>query len=217
MDSDTNSLLDRLNALLLSLPASQRLDYLAQAQIELFEQSRSIEHLQSAIQMYENAAAALPEEDPKRNDITVSLATALQRRYTELGDIDDLDRAIQRLEQALRRISPTNPDRAKYLVNLGNALQRRNDRTKVLQDINRAIMFYEEAISISSNSPFLPGRLNGLGAALQARFNQTNSRDDLDLAIDYIQQAASLIPRDHPNLYMVISNLPFNKMNVLCC
>jgi hypothetical protein len=94
MDSDTNSLLDRLNALLLSLPESQRLDYLAQAQIQLFEQSGSIEHLESAIQMYENAAAALPEEDPKRNEITVSLAIALQRRYTALGDIHDLDRAI---------------------------------------------------------------------------------------------------------------------------
>ena len=94
MDSDTNSLLDRLNALLLSLPASQRLDYLAQAQIQLFEQSGSIDYLEAAIQMYESAAAAFPEEDPKRNEITGNLAIALQRRYTALGDIDDLDRAI---------------------------------------------------------------------------------------------------------------------------
>jgi tetratricopeptide (TPR) repeat protein len=208
MDDHTNNLLARLNALLLSLPESERLDYLAQVQIQIFEQDGSIASLEAAIQMYEAATLSLPEGNPKRDAYTVNLAIALQRRYTAIGDLSDLDRAVALLDQTMTRIPATHPDRAQYLLNLGNALHRRNQRTKALQDVNRAVTVYEEAIQLTSrDSPHMPGRLNGLAAALQSRFQQTGSRDDLDRAIDKTQQAAELIPPEHPNLFMIVNNL----------
>src|SRR5579871_6687221 len=106
---ENHLLLDALvqNEKLLSLVSSVLPDslraalygFLAFELISRFDRTGSMDDLNRAITMNEQAVAWTPEDHPNRGAMLTNLGNVLQRRFDRTGSMDDLNRAITTNEQ----------------------------------------------------------------------------------------------------------------------
>ena len=191
-DSEQSSLLHSVSAKLL----------------DRFQQMGSMNDLNYAIDIKEQAIKLTPEDHPDRATYLNNLGIALQTRFERTGSMDDLDCAIVVNEQAAQLIPDNHSDPAATLNNLGSALQRRFERTGSMDDLDRAIAMQEQAIqSTPDGHPDRAMYLTNLGKTLQSRFQRTGSLHDLDCAIETSEKAVQSTPDDHPNRAGRLNNL----------
>ncbi|PPQ75964.1 hypothetical protein CVT26_005745, partial [Gymnopilus dilepis] len=160
------------------------------------EQSGSLDDLNKAIQMHNEALKLLPD------------ANALQTRFDQFGSKDDLDEAILKHREALGLHLRGHPELASSLNNLANALYTRGQRSGSQKDLDDAIVMYRGALEFRpSGHPDRAGSLSNLSIALQTSFEQYGSQKDLEEAILKQYAALELRPRGHPDHSLSLNNL----------
>ena len=164
--------------------------------------------LDAAIDLFRQAVAASPADDPGRAAYLVNLCTALRTRSERTGDRADLDAAIDAGWQAVAASPADDPDRTASLASLGAALEIRSQQGGDRADMDTAIDLLRQAVAASPADD--PGRaryLSTLGAALWTRSERTGDRADLDAAIDAGWQAVAASPADDPDRAAYLTNL----------
>ena len=146
-----------------------------------FECTGSIEDLNQAINLYDEACQAIPD-DKKRAIPANNFASLLVERHELTGSVEDIQRAIDLANESL----DFHPRRLSALSILGAGLLKRFECLASLEDLDRAIEAFDEAIrSDPVDYPFDRGvLLSNLGLCLDRRFKRTGSMEDLNRAVD---------------------------------
>ncbi|WP_330261000.1 CHAT domain-containing protein [Streptomyces sp. NBC_00539] len=177
---------------------ASRLARLGTAKAVLFDLTGSLEDLNDAVTVLQEAVATAQPHDPQYAGILSHLGLGLFLRSERTGDPDDLNSAIGHFRKALRAFPADFSDRSGTLSNLAGALVRRYERTSAPKDLNEAIALGHEAVAASQpRHADRAGRLSNLGTALMIRFARTGALEDLNTAIDHFHEAYS-IPVDAP-------------------
>ena len=173
-----------------------------------FKKTGSIEDLNHAINIGEQAIEYMPIDDPNCVATLTNLGNALLSRFERRGLGEDIDRVIMMMKKAMESM-PIDPlNHANMLGTMGSALQRRFERTGSIEDLNHAIKASEQAVKLTPVD--LPDRttyLNSLGSALHRRFERTGLMEDLTRAIETSEEAVESMPMNHPNRGATLTNL----------
>jgi tetratricopeptide (TPR) repeat protein len=159
-----------------------------------------------AIGLYREALGLRPA--PNRPISLHSLATVLQRRFTQTGQIEDVDEAIALHREVLGLRPAPHLDRSSSLNNLAIVLDTRFGYTGQIEDVDEAIALHREALELRP-APY-PNRsisLNNLANVLQRRFGHTGRIEDIDEAIALHREALGLLPDFHLDRSMSLNNL----------
>lgn len=164
-----------------------------------YERFRTVNDLNRAIDITEEAVGAIDPDNPERAFILWNLGAMLGTRYQLLGGIEDLSQAIKWAEGAVTATPVTHPDRPSRLNNVGMFLLERNKQTTSLADLERAVGFVEAAVAaIEITHPARPALLNNLGMIFQRRHTQQGQKEDIYKAIVCLQQAVETGARGNP-------------------
>ncbi|KAJ5720225.1 TPR Domain containing protein [Penicillium malachiteum] len=156
--------------------------------------------LELAIQQYQQALEATPEDHPKRAHRLQSLGIGYRDRYQRTGAEKDLELAIQQFQQALKATPEDHPDRARRLESLGIGYSDRYERTGAETDLELAIQQFQQALEATPEDHLDRAyRLYSLGMGYRVRYERTGAETDLELAIQQFQQALEATPEDHPD------------------
>ncbi|KAK8115636.1 hypothetical protein PG984_012138 [Apiospora sp. TS-2023a] len=187
---------------------SGSLDSTASECVEKYPRNGSMDELNRAIPLAEQAVKATPEDHPELAGRLSNLAATIGKRFSRTGSMDDLNRAVQLVEQAVKATPEDHSDLAVRLGNLGLWLVNRFLRTGNMEDLNRAIQLAEQAVKAThEDSPQFAEQLSNLGSMLSHRFSRTGNMEDLNRAIQLAGQAVKVTPEDHPGLAALLSNL----------
>jgi hypothetical protein len=111
-----------------------------------------------------------PVESPTRPAYISNLATALQARFTSLGNLADLDEAIDIMRTSLSTEGPADTFRATYLSNLASLLRERAQRLGDHSALDEAIDVYRNAIAAAQpNEPSISSYQEALNDLLVRR------------------------------------------------
>ncbi|KAG8905015.1 hypothetical protein FRB99_000806 [Tulasnella sp. 403] len=168
---------------------SDALDTLGRAHRTIFGEAGKVEHVEMAVEAFEEAVDLCPPTHPDRPMRLNELANILHIRSQISANVKDLDRSISLKEQVLA-ISPLS-DRSLDLSNLASSLHTRFEATSSLADLDRAIELSEESLELASPSD-RPLRLRGLATSLRTRFLNTVNFADLERAVMLLEQALVL-------------------------
>jgi len=105
-----------------------------------FEITGSMEDLDCAIKINEQAVISTPADHPNCAMYLDSLGNALQRRFERTGSMEDINRAIDTKKRAMESTPADHSNRAVYLNNLGFAFVR--NRYKEPQRLLVLILFF---------------------------------------------------------------------------
>ena len=162
----------------------QALFQIGRAAYEAFQQTGSLDVLNTAIDAWRALLDLTPRRDPNWPRRASNLGTALQLRYRVARDRGDLDEAIRLHKEALEATERGDADWAMYASNLGDDLKYRYGMTKDRGDLDEAIRLYGEALEATERgSADWAMYATNLGAALQRRYEASGDRGDLDEAI----------------------------------
>ncbi|NYH51401.1 hypothetical protein HNR06_000990 [Nocardiopsis arvandica] len=183
----------------------------APAATELLQQvlsSTDTRLLTTTVQVWERFLQAAPDDHPDRAWYSSNLATALQSRFTRMGDMADLDEAVTVGRQAVQATPDDHPDQAAMLSNLGAALRVRFRRMGDMADLDEALTVGRQAVQATPDDhPDQAAMLSNLGATLQVRFEHTGHMADLNEAITTGRQAVNTTPDNHPDQAGYLSRL----------
>lgn len=164
--------------------------------------------LSTAIALWTEAVALLPEAAPGLPAVLTNLGAALATRYRQTGSVQDQDRAVEALERAADCVDPADVQLPIYLTNLGNGLRSRYRRTGDLSDLHRAIEAFERSLArMLADDPELPKAHANLGSGLLARYQLTSSLADLDGAVSSYERAVTSARPEAPELPGYLDNL----------
>lgn len=167
--------------------------------------------LDTAIDRFEEALSAAPEEPAHRAMYLYNLGDALGARFQRTGAMEDVDRAVALLEEAERGTPEDGPYRALVLTGSGSALRARYGRAGALPDLDGAVARYREAVSMPSAFPEDPAglvtTLCDLGNVLRLRFERTGAMEDADAAVEAGRRAVATMPEGHPGRAVTLSGL----------
>lgn len=156
-----------------------------------YEQRGSLADLNTAISLFEEGVASLPQGHPWRFMYLSNAGGLLESRFGRLGETADLDRGIDLHRQAVALLSPGDADLPAALNNLGTALRVRFRRQGRTADLDEAIDRLGQAAATGVGT--VKGQaLHNLATALGARFNRTGDVADIDAAIETARQATVL-------------------------
>ena len=194
---DREGALDAAREVLGSLtPTSVLLDLMAEALLEGYEKSGSVEQLDSALSCWNEALALTPKETPDHLRILSNRSQGLRESSQRLGSERDLGASLDSMAEALLAAPTGDPNRAMYLSNRAIDLMLRYQTTGDLADLEAAISACVEAVDLTSQGD--PDRLiylNNLAAGLAERYERLGSPDDLDSALDITGECLELLPR----------------------
>lgn len=125
--------------------------------ISLWERAKvtgSMQHIDEAIEILDDAVNATPEGDPVCV-VGLGIALCTRSKFNAIEDRpdDDLDRAIKLLERAVSMTPKDDPELGNRLLFLGNALQTRFENQNSISDRDAAIASYEQAVASDYTRP----------------------------------------------------------------
>jgi len=132
-----------------------------------FTTSGNMADLNTAVTLFREGIAELPQGSDNYAAVINNLANALWTRFEQGGQQSDLDEAISLHRQALGLRLPPHPNRSSSLDNLASALRTRFEQGGQQSDLDEAISLHRQAFEL-----FLPphpnrsGSLNNLANAL---------------------------------------------------
>ncbi|KAJ6548930.1 hypothetical protein B0H19DRAFT_1074726 [Mycena capillaripes] len=169
-----------------------------------WETSRTMDHLNEAVCVYQDAA----RNDPTDPLYLGHLGRAQYERFLRLGNPGDIHEAISKQRDVLNQTSIDHPNLPDMVTNLANSLGARFKQFGDLNDLNERITMQEYAVHITPEGHSeKPARLSNLGNSLVARFNHLGNLGDLNKAISRHEDAVHLILDNHSNKHIWLSNL----------
>ncbi|KIJ24341.1 hypothetical protein M422DRAFT_274912 [Sphaerobolus stellatus SS14] len=153
---------------------------LARHFLMLYVSEFNLDHLNTAILMYQRLSTLSSLQDGHKFEILNNLGTALQMQYRHAGNIVDINNAIL-LQRALRE--------ALALVSV------RFERLGNFQDLDETILLQQQLVDLlPDDHEDKHVYVNSLSLSLRQRFVHSGNRADIDKAITAHQQAVALIP-----------------------
>ena len=174
------------------------------------QRTGSLEDLNRAIVVQEEALTLLAVGDPERPSVLNNLGNAYRSQFEATGEPICLKKAVTALEESVNTTSI--PDASRY-KNLASALHCRYEKTGSIEDLDRAIHVAKRAVELSTlDDQNYAAYIETLGSTLFCRFQETGSMDDLQDSIDAKEQAVKLQKnlQLHP---MCLVNLGIALMN----
>ncbi|KAM0148086.1 hypothetical protein ACHAPG_010202 [Botrytis cinerea] len=163
-----------------------------------YQRTGAIKDLETAIQQFQEALDATPENHSARAGRLHFLGVGYRDRYQRTGTMEDLETAIQRLQEALDITPENHSDFAGRLNTLGVGYRDRYQITGAMEDLETAIHRFQEALDITpENHPNLASRLQCLGIGYQDRYHRMGEIKDLETAIQRFQEALDATPENH--------------------
>ncbi|KAG8890034.1 hypothetical protein FRB99_003927, partial [Tulasnella sp. 403] len=172
---------------------SHALDSLGRARWAMFEETGIREHMERAVEAFEEAVKICPRNHSDRPRLLGNLACVLEIRFETSANTEDVERSIALLEEALALGQPQ--DRSLQLADLATSLYRRFEVTANSADLDRCVVLREEALELASPSD-RPSRLWNLGGFLHTRFENTANMSDLEKSVAVLQEAVALSKSD---------------------
>ncbi|KAG2350967.1 hypothetical protein BDR05DRAFT_1054991 [Suillus weaverae] len=182
------------------------------AQFAAYVRSKTVSHLNAAIEHFQLALDQCPVSHPDHATALTNLTWARLIGYIR-NDLRDIDVTISLFHDALALCPQCHPDHSLSLYNLTEALNQRHDKKGTATDIHKAIQLYHELLPLCPESTYLrsiaagangvdylcppghplrPGALDKLSRSLLTRFQQRSSIDDVDECIQFGREAVSL-------------------------
>jgi tetratricopeptide (TPR) repeat protein len=197
------SLLTVLQATIIML-----LENIARERVNMYEESRSREHLDLAISTWRYAVSSMPDNSTSRCPGLCELGKLLYLRYESYGDIEDLQDAATVWGQFLKLLPENDPHEAAACANIGVVLLTRFQRLGNMDDLEQAVAIHTRAIILTPDGhPDKPRRLSNLGIVLQERFERLGGMEDLKQAAVMLTRAVDRTPDGHPDKPMCLNNL----------
>lgn len=158
--------------------------------------SQSMEDLQNAILIYEDAINKCSSDDLSRPSILSNLAITLTLKYHQTKNPLDLDKAIEIAEEAVNSIEvEEHPDRGLYLNNLSRTLFLRFRLSKNKDDLDEAYSAKYKSLNLTTASPSI--RVTGCLAIVWAL---AETQKDFQRAAELIEPAIRLFPTITPRI-----------------
>jgi TPR repeat protein len=175
---------------------------------EQFRTSGNMADLNTAVTLYREGIAELPQGNENCAAVLNNLAAALLTRFGQGGQRSDLNEAISLYRQALELQLPPHLNQSKLLNNLANALVTRFHQEGQQSDLDETISLHRQALELQlSSHPNQSSSFNNLASALRTRFLQGGQQRDLDEAISLHRKALELQLPPHPNRFASLTNL----------
>ncbi|KAH6874864.1 TPR domain-containing protein [Thelonectria olida] len=156
---------------------------------DLYQQSKSIHHLDQAIKHFRQGLSCL-SSSINQMPILQLISTGLLHRYSKTGNEADLDLSLQMSQQSLALMPDDDVNRAPMLHVIGVIFLNRSTGRGALSDLEAAIENLELAVEACPAQHH--GRseyLSDLGRAYKSRYLRTNDSKDMDMAIQRLLEA----------------------------
>lgn len=173
-----------------------------------FEKEHSARDLTKAVDLGEQAVAAVNPGDVSRHVVFSNLGYVLWTRFSHEGRVADLERAISLGDDALAAEPLGNSSRAMYSSHLGNRLRTRFEIRGTPDDLHGAVTLGRAAVEgVGPEHSRRPMYLSNLSLALRERFDRHGAREDIDDAVRTAARAVALTAADSPDMGRRLSNL----------
>jgi tetratricopeptide (TPR) repeat protein len=173
--------------------------------LERFARTDDLNDLQRCITTLRNSVRAEVSASPPQAMYRSTLGVALTTLYHRTSDPAVLGEAVSVHRLAVTGTPAEHPDRAQRLTRLGDALQENFIRNRDLRELDEAIDVYRDAASGAPPNPLL---LCNLGVALGEHYQATGAViEHLNEGITLLREAVALLPEDHPDQAVALSNL----------
>ncbi|KAG8927517.1 hypothetical protein FRC02_008089, partial [Tulasnella sp. 418] len=173
-----------------------------------FETRYHLRYLKEATDLYQEAAAHCPPDNPDQWIYLTGLGRCWSSWFDTVGGDQELDVAVKCHRLALDIQDPTHPARFALLETLASSLQRRFEQRGDLEDVNEAIRLCRDALAICPREHLIRhSLLSSTAASLLSRFQQQGEIRDLEEAIQLRREAVQLNPRGDPLRYQSLTNL----------
>ncbi|TDB88973.1 CHAT domain-containing protein [Actinomadura sp. KC216] len=184
------------------------LSNLGTAHSVMFSATGRLEHLNAAIDAFQQAVTLARHEHPERPAWQSNLGSALGNRFERTGNLADLDEAVARHREAVAATPADDPRRGPHLSNLALTLRSRFRRNGARDDLDAAVRAGRRAVAaVADDHPLRYRFLLGLTGCLQLRFDRTGDLADLEGALRTAREALSVVPADHPDRADCLSSL----------
>jgi hypothetical protein len=176
---------------------------LARALRHRFDRHGADDDLREAIDLAEEAVAAIALGDPNWSSFHNEVGIPRQRAFERFQNPAGLMSGIKAREAAAATAEPGSADHGGKLANLANAHRVAYDRSGRLNHLEKAVEIGTRAVAVLP----LPTMLSVLAIARQQRFEVTGRSEDLEEALAYGRRAAEATPAGDPTLVSRLSNL----------
>lgn len=168
-----------------------------------------MEHLDTAIQFFEQVVSQIPSGARGTDQPFANLAEAQRARYPRTREQRYLDLAIQSHLGAIDHALAGDPDMVDYLESLAFEYRDRFELTEDAADIDESIRFAKQSLelTLSSDLDNLVNRMHLVGNSYRMKFETTKDTSDLESAIRIFEDSASLISPNHPGKAGWMTNL----------
>ncbi|KAK0747009.1 CHAT domain-containing protein [Schizothecium vesticola] len=185
---------------------------LAEALIAHFDRSSAIDHLDRAVDVLKQTAAAVDRVEAgiaqsAVGNVYINLSTALLARFEFRGSREDLNSALAAAKEALEMLDASSIDYGLALVTCANSLLRAYQEIEEASFLDNAIELYQEAVDIECVwDSFRPGRLYALSYALQLRFGRHGEEKDWERCLSASKQSVQLT-ENQPGRFLSVGQL----------
>lgn len=163
----------------------------------------SIDDLDEAIIVWDDAVSLTPHDHPDRTVRVINLSSALTSRFEWCKDPKDLERSIELIIEAIQTIPMDHPDEAWCLLHFGVAMKRRFELTTSMEDLDYSIALLEAAVDATpSDLPIRATRVLSLAEALKTRFDQVHAKEDKERVINAYEEVVYLTSSNPTNRIM---------------
>ncbi|TFY50453.1 hypothetical protein EVG20_g11508 [Dentipellis fragilis] len=148
----------------------------------------------------------MPEIDPQKNDLLLSLSKAFIARFENvqhkqcfdlLWDISHLDQAISILDNGVQFMPDTDPKKHDFLFSLGQACLTRFENLQQTVDLDKAIDSFYRGLDLAlSHNALQEEHVVGTSKAFRMRFNRTDDSSDSDHLISILELAIQTVPEN---------------------
>lgn len=169
--------------------------------------------LAKAIKSAQEAAAAIPSDDPTLSAALHSLGSTFRSRFMRFGVLEDLEEAIKHNEKAIKQYTEaTGPpllDRAVLLHTSSTLFLFRFQRLGVLADLEQAFnRSHKAVVGTPLYSPDRAGRLQHMAVVSKVRSDQSGGDlTTLQEMITTLEQMLEIFTPGHPGLPTIMSDL----------
>jgi tetratricopeptide (TPR) repeat protein len=164
-----------------------------------FEDRHAVSDINSAIDIFQRAAALSPNDDIVGGIILGQLGYALTSRFRSTKIVDDVNHAIPILQKAVELNSSDDFGSAMHFKFLGEAFYARFEHNKDPGDLDKAIAAHRQSIKLpSADNDLISSYSKGLGMLLSRRFllDGVGKLDDIKGAIAMLSVAVEHNPSD---------------------